>query len=138
MTPLAGLRILTFEVFGAGPYGSMFFADLGAEVIKIENAATGGDPARHVGPHMLGPGQSQYYQTWNTNKKSVDLDLKSEPGRRDFERLVQSVATRERGDFMSLERQEGPEQLHVVRVVLYNQNSGHRSLSSTSRGGVPP
>ncbi len=88
MTPLAGLRILTFEVFGAGPYGSMFFADLGAEVIKIENAATGGDPARHVGPHMLGPGQSQYYQTWNMNKQSVVLDIKTPSDRAAFERLV--------------------------------------------------
>ena len=54
MKPLAGLRILAVEQFGAGPYGSMFLADLGAEVIKIENPATGGDPARHVGPHLLG------------------------------------------------------------------------------------
>jgi crotonobetainyl-CoA:carnitine CoA-transferase CaiB-like acyl-CoA transferase len=89
--PLDGLRILTLEQFGAGPYGSLFLADLGAEVIKVENAATGGDPSRHVGPHLLGDNDSQYYQTWNTNKKSVDLDLKTEPGRRDFERLVQSA-----------------------------------------------
>ena len=91
MTPLAGLRILSFEQFGAGPYGSMFFADLGAEVIKIENAATGGDPARHVGPHMLGPGQSEYYQTWNMNKQSVALDIKSPAGRAAFERLAASA-----------------------------------------------
>ena len=45
MKPLEGLRILTVEHFGAGPYGTMFLAGLGAEVIKIENAATGGDPA---------------------------------------------------------------------------------------------
>ncbi len=89
--PLAGLRILTLEVFGAGPYGSLYLADLGAEVIKIENAATGGDPARHVGPHLLGDNDSQYFQTWNTNKKSVSLDLKSPQGRRDFERLVQGA-----------------------------------------------
>ncbi|NDF86066.1 MAG: CoA transferase, partial [Gammaproteobacteria bacterium] len=33
--PLAGVRVLTFEAFGAGPFGSMYLADLGAEVIKI-------------------------------------------------------------------------------------------------------
>jgi crotonobetainyl-CoA:carnitine CoA-transferase CaiB-like acyl-CoA transferase len=41
--PLAGVRVLTFEAFGAGPFGSMYLADLGAEVIKIENRAQGGD-----------------------------------------------------------------------------------------------
>jgi len=38
MKPLEGLRILAIEQFGAGPYGTTFLADLGAEVIKIENA----------------------------------------------------------------------------------------------------
>jgi crotonobetainyl-CoA:carnitine CoA-transferase CaiB-like acyl-CoA transferase len=92
MKPLAGLRILSAEVWGAGPYGSQLLAELGAEVIKIENPATGGDPARYVGPHKLGDADSQYFQTWNANKKSVALDLKSEQGRRDFERLVESSA----------------------------------------------
>jgi succinate---hydroxymethylglutarate CoA-transferase len=91
MKPLAGMRVLTVEQFGAGPYGSMFLADLGAEVIKIENAATGGDAARHVGPHMLGPGESQYFQTWNMSKQSVTLDIKSPDGRAAFERLVQTA-----------------------------------------------
>ena len=45
MKPLEGIRILTFEQFGAGPYASMLLADLGAEVIKVENPA-GGDAAR--------------------------------------------------------------------------------------------
>ncbi|MGC1763605.1 MAG: CoA transferase, partial [Pseudolabrys sp.] len=49
MKPLSGLRIVSVEQFGAGPYGTMLLADLGAEVIKIENAATGGDPARKTG-----------------------------------------------------------------------------------------
>jgi crotonobetainyl-CoA:carnitine CoA-transferase CaiB-like acyl-CoA transferase len=88
MKPLAGLRILTLEQFGAGPYGSMFLADLGAEVIKIENPATGGDAARHVGPHQLANGDSHYFQTWNMNKLSVALDIKAPPGRAAFERLL--------------------------------------------------
>ena len=88
MQPLEGMRVLTIEQFGAGPYGSMFLADLGAEVIKIENAEAGGDAARHVGPHKLGPGQGHYYQTWNMNKASVALDLKSAAGRAAFEHLV--------------------------------------------------
>ena len=49
MKPLAGIRVLAIEQFGAGPYGSMYLAELGAEVIKIENRATGGDPSRQSG-----------------------------------------------------------------------------------------
>jgi len=64
MSLLAGTRILSIEQFGAAPYGSMFLADMGAEVIKIENAATGGDPARHVGPYLLGAHDSLYFQGW--------------------------------------------------------------------------
>ncbi len=51
--PLEGIRVLTLEQFGAGPYGTMFLAELGAEVIKIE-APEGGDPSRQVGPYKLG------------------------------------------------------------------------------------
>jgi crotonobetainyl-CoA:carnitine CoA-transferase CaiB-like acyl-CoA transferase len=90
MRPLEGIRILTFEQFGAGPYASMLLADLGAEVIKVENPA-GGDAARQVGPHMLANGDSQYFQTWNMNKKSVALDLKTPEGRAGFEHLVKSA-----------------------------------------------
>jgi crotonobetainyl-CoA:carnitine CoA-transferase CaiB-like acyl-CoA transferase len=91
MKPLGGMRVLTLEQFGAGPYGSMFLADLGAEVIKVENAATGGDAGRHVGPHLLGENDSQYFQTWGSNKKSVTLDLKTDEGREAFRRLAASA-----------------------------------------------
>ena len=88
MKPLEGLRVLAPEVFGAGPYGTMFLADLGAEVIKIENAATAGDPSRRVGPNRLGDNDSQYFQTWGSNKKSITLDLKSDVGQAQWRRLV--------------------------------------------------
>ncbi len=88
--PLAGIRVLTLEQFGAGPYGTMFLAELGAEVIKVE-APDGGDPSRQVGPHRLGPDDSQYFQAWNLGKKSVTLDLKSAEGRRRFEALVRTA-----------------------------------------------
>jgi crotonobetainyl-CoA:carnitine CoA-transferase CaiB-like acyl-CoA transferase len=87
---LDGLRILALEQFGAGPYGSMFLADLGAEVIKVENAATAGEASRHVGPHMLGDNDSQYFQSFNFNKKSVVLNVKSPQGRAALLRLVES------------------------------------------------
>lgn len=88
--PLEGIRVLTLEQFGAGPYGTMFLAELGAEVIKIE-APQGGDPSRQVGPHKLGENDSEYFQAWNLGKKSVALDMKSEEGRRQFEALVRGA-----------------------------------------------
>ncbi|MGJ7530583.1 CaiB/BaiF CoA transferase family protein [Variovorax sp. GB1P17] len=101
MKPLAGIRVLAVEQFGAGPYGTMFLADMGADVIKVENATIGGDPARHTGPYHLGSGDSQYFETWNLNKRSIALDLKSEAGRRAFESLVATtdvVVNNLRGD----------------------------------------
>ncbi len=88
--PLKGVRILAVEQYGAGPFASMHLADLGAEVIKIESPG-GGDVSRATGPHFLGEHDSQFFQTFNRNKASVVLDLKSLQGRADFERLVASA-----------------------------------------------
>ena len=87
MKPLQGVRIVSVEQFGAAPYGTMLLADLGAEVIKIENAAIGGDPARKTGPYLLGANDSEYYQAFNINKKSVAIDLRSAEGKAALTRL---------------------------------------------------
>ena len=83
--PLTGYRVLSAEQYGAGPYGTMFLAQMGAEVIKIEPpnkpGQPGGDTARAVGPHFLRENESLYFQTFNLNKKSLTLDLQSERGR---------------------------------------------------------
>ena len=92
MRPLAGIRVLTFEAFGAGPFGSMYLADLGAEVIKVENRAQGGDATRAMGPYFLGPNDSHFFQTFNLNKKSVTIDLKTTEGREVFQKLAASSA----------------------------------------------
>ena len=91
MKPLHGVRIVSVEQFGAAPYGTMLLADLGAEVIKIENAAIGGDPARKTGPYFLGDNDSEYYQAFNTNKKSVALDLRSAEGRAALDALIKTA-----------------------------------------------
>jgi crotonobetainyl-CoA:carnitine CoA-transferase CaiB-like acyl-CoA transferase len=99
MKPLEGLRILTVEHVGAGPYGTMFLAGLGAEVIKIENASSGGDIGRHTGPRFLGEDDSEYFQCLNLWKKSVSLDLTKEV--RQFHALVKdadAVVNNLRGD----------------------------------------
>lgn len=99
--PLQGIRIIAVEQYGAGPYGTQLLADLGAEVIKIENPLTGGDVSRFVSPHLIGEQDSQFFQTFNRNKKSLSLDLKSEDGRKAFEELVKTadaVSNNLRGD----------------------------------------
>ena len=89
--PLTGLRVLTFENFGAGPFGSMYLADLGAEVIKVESREQGGDATRAMGPFFLGEHDSQFFQAFNLNKKSVALNLKHAAGREAFQRLVRTA-----------------------------------------------
>lgn len=78
--PLAGVRIIAVEQYGAGPFGTQHLADLGAEVIKIENPHDGGDVGRVVGPHYFAPGDSHFFQSFNRNKKSITLDLKKPEG----------------------------------------------------------
>lgn len=99
--PLAGLRILAVEQYGAGPFGTTYLADLGAEVIKIENPAEGGDVGRGVGPFFQGPGDSQFFQAFNRNKKSIVLNLKLAEGRavfRDLARTADATVDNLRGD----------------------------------------
>jgi crotonobetainyl-CoA:carnitine CoA-transferase CaiB-like acyl-CoA transferase len=88
MAPLQGLRILAVEVYGAGPFGTAHLADLGAEVIKIEQRAGGGDVSRAVGPYFLGEGDGHFFQSLNRNKKSLTLDLKHPRGREVFLKLI--------------------------------------------------
>jgi crotonobetainyl-CoA:carnitine CoA-transferase CaiB-like acyl-CoA transferase len=89
--PLAGLRVLAVEQYGAGPFGTSYLADLGAEVIKIENHKDGGDVGRHVGPHFFGVEDSHFFQTFNRNKKSLTLDLKHPDGKAVFHALVKTA-----------------------------------------------
>lgn len=98
--PLAGYRILSAEQYGAGPYGTMFLAQLGADVIKIE-PPKGGDSARQAGPFYLGHDDSLFYQTFNLNKRSLTLDLRTEAGRAVLLRLAENadaVTNNARGD----------------------------------------
>ncbi|MFC2176931.1 CaiB/BaiF CoA transferase family protein [Actinomycetota bacterium] len=100
MMPLEDLRILAIEQYGAGPFGSLQLADLGADVIKIENPATGGDVGRYVPPFQQGE-DSLFFETFNRNKRSLSLDLRNPAGRRVFGDLVgtsDAVYSNLRGD----------------------------------------
>lgn len=101
MLPLAGMRVIAVEQYGAGPFGSMQLADMGAEIIKIENPAEGGDVSRKVGPYYLGSNDSHFFQAFNRNKRSITLDLKSPEGAEIFRRLAagaDAVLNNLRGD----------------------------------------
>ena len=87
MSLFAGVRVLDLSRMLAGPYGSMLMADLGAEVIKIEDP-DGGDPMRRMGPPFLPGGESAYFLSINRNKKSLALDLTRPGGREVFLDLV--------------------------------------------------
>jgi len=88
--PLAGLKVISFEQFGAAPYATMFLADLGAEIIKVESRQ--GDYARQTGPLTIGEGDSLYFQCFNLNKKSMVLNLKDADDRALFEDMVKDCS----------------------------------------------
>ena len=90
MKPLEDIRILAIEQYGAGPFGSLHLADLGADVIKIEDPATGGDVGRYVPPYQHDE-DSLFFQTFNRNKRSISLDLRNGAGRQVFEDLVRTA-----------------------------------------------
>ena len=101
MLPLSGVRVLAVEQYGAGPFGTMFLADQGAEVIKIENPHDGGDMSRAVGPHFFAPGDSEFFHSFNRNKKSLTLDLARPEGQavlHDLARGSDAIASNLRGD----------------------------------------
>ena len=124
--PLTGFRVISAEQYGAGPYGTMFLAQLGADVIKIEppqkggpdgKRTGGGDTARGVGPHFLRADESLYFQAFNLNKRSLTLDLAAPEGQAIFRKLAataHAVANNMRGDL--------PEKLGLTYAALKDLN----------------
>ena len=86
MLPLQGIRILEVSRLVAGAYCSMILADLGAEVIKVEQPGVG-DDTRQLGPPFIN-GESAYFFSLNRNKMSLTLDLKKEKAKEIFRELA--------------------------------------------------
>ncbi len=82
---LQGIRVVDLSRIVSGPFCSMFLADMGAEVIKIEGVDDG-DPVRHQG--ILRQGFSLYFASFNRNKRSLTLDLRSAEGKEVLRRLI--------------------------------------------------
>lgn len=132
MAPLAGVRIIAVEVYGAGPFGTTHLADLGAEVIRIENRAGGGDVSRAVGPYYLGEGDSHFFQSLNRNKKSLTLDLKHPRGQEILHRLAATA-----DGLMGNLRGDQPEKLGLTyaRLAAANPKIVCAHLSAYGRDG---
>jgi crotonobetainyl-CoA:carnitine CoA-transferase CaiB-like acyl-CoA transferase len=83
--PLEGIRVVEVGNFMAAPFCALQLADLGADVVKVENP-DGGDLARGNGPFL--EGESSPFVRLNRNKRSVALDLKSKRGKEVFQKLA--------------------------------------------------
>lgn len=81
MSALAHVRVLDFTRFLAGPFCTSLLADLGADVVKIENPK-GGDEGRYA------YGEATLFKTVNRNKRGITLDIRTDEGRTMFERLL--------------------------------------------------
>lgn len=132
MKPLQDVRIISLEQYGAGPFGSLHLADLGAEVIKIEDPRVGGDVGRYVPPYTEGE-DSLFFEAFNRNKKSISLDLTTPAGREVFEDLVRNadaVYSNLRGDV--------PEKIGITYDQLKHLNPAIVCCSLTGFGMTGP
>src|SRR5690606_22970048 len=82
---LSGIRVVDLSRIVSGPFCSMFLADMGAEVIKVEGVDDG-DPVRKQG--IVRDGFSWYFASFNRNKRSLTLDLRSAEGKAALRRLI--------------------------------------------------
>lgn len=89
--PLEGLRVLDFSQFLAGPYAALKLADMGADVVKVERAGVG-DLSRqlYLTDTQIG-GESTIFHAINRNKRSVEIDMKSEADRAAVRELVRGA-----------------------------------------------
>ena len=129
--PLEGVRIVALSQFGAGPFGTAVLADLGAEVIKIEDPESGGDVARYVPPFEI-EADSLYFQAFNRGKKSVAINLRHADGRavfHDLVRLSDIVCNNLRGDQPAKKRPKGQytDSLQCRLAGLHRTRHGHRT-----------
>ena len=87
--PLSGIRVIGLEQYMSGPYCTMLLADAGAEVIKIERPGSG-DPRRAIPPFVEKDGVKKAggYLSYNRNKKSLALNLRSQAGQEILRKLA--------------------------------------------------
>ena len=126
MKPLEDVRIISLEQYGAGPFATVQLADLGADVIKIEDPSSGGDIGRYVVPQQEGE-DSIFFEVFNRNKRSINLDISSPSGRAVFEDLVREsdvVFSNLRGDVPAKLRIRFNDLKHVNEKIVCCSLSG--------------
>jgi len=156
---LKGIRVLDLTRLLPGPYATLLLADLGAEVIKIEEPGRG-DPVRSLPPFV--GGESARFLALNRGKKSLTLDLKPEKGREIFLKLARTadiviegfrpgVVKRLGIDYEQIKRispeiiycslsgygQSGPYREHVGHDINYVARAGLLSLTGSDRPVIP-
>lgn len=137
MEPLEDIRIIAVEQYGAGPWGSMQLADLGADVIKIEDPNTGGDIGRYVPPYREGE-DSLFYESFNRNKRSIALSLSDPADREIFDRLVAGadvVYSNLRGDVPAKLSITYTDLKHINPQIVCCNLSGYGGGSAAKRPG---
>ena len=87
--PLAGLKVVDLSRFIAGPYCTMKLGDMGAEVIKVETPDKG-DDSRALGPPFIN-GESAYYLSFNRNKKSITLNLRTAEAKEILAKMIREA-----------------------------------------------
>jgi len=136
--PLTGVKVIAFEQYGAGPFGTQYLADMGAEVIKVEPAGTTGDYLREIGPYFIdgenrNSASSIFFQALNRNKRSITLDILSKEGKIILQKLVKNadaVCNNLRGDV--------PEKLGITYEQLKPYNKAIVSAHCSAYGREGP
>lgn len=88
--PLEGIRVLDLTTSYAGPFCTMFLADMGADVVKVEEPKRG-DDSRYWGPPFFRKGISPWFLSTNRNKRSISLNIRKPQGLEILKQLIQKV-----------------------------------------------
>lgn len=131
-----GVRVLDFTDFLAGPLCGMYLADMGAEVIKVENLRSGGNFVRNAMPREKTTNRSMYFQNLNRGKKGVAVDLKSEKGKEMFTELIKSADVLVQNNRPGVMERLGFgwEQVHEINPrLIYASVSGYGQTGTGSK-----
>ena len=137
---LSGLKVLDLATFIAGPYCATFLAEFGADVVKVELPGTG-DPVRKFGT-LTACGDTLVWLSEGRNKRSIELDLRSEEGAETLKKLVAEadvlcenfqVGTLERWGLGADVLQEINPDLVIARVTAYGQTGPYRNRPGFGR-----